>query len=303
MLKDARPTDSTVITSAAPAATAVRRSWPYWRLLRPRQWIKNTLVLAPLVFTGSFVNEEALEKSLAAAMLFCLASSASYIFNDLQDLEMDRRHPRKKNTRPLAAGEISPAAAKILLVVLYAAVAATFAWQPALAAVLAAYVALNIAYSLVLKHIAVVDLFVIACGFVLRAYAGAQSLSVPLSFWMFITTLCGALYLAATKRRQELRHTDASGRSVLQLYTVPLLTYYCQVASIGTIIFYGLFVATVRPALIITIPFVLFGFFRYQYIVEIKGGGESPTEVLWSDVPLVLVILLWIGAAIYAMWP
>lgn len=291
------------MASAAHTNAAVRRPAPYLRLLRPRQWIKNTLVLAPLVFTGSFVNAEALEKSLLAAALFCLASSAGYIFNDLQDLEADRRHPRKKITRPLAAGEISPAAAKIILVVLYAAVAGTFAVQPALAAVLTAYVVINIAYSLVLKHIAVVDLFVIACGFVLRAYAGAQSLAVPLSFWMFITTLCGALYLAATKRRQELRHTDAAGRSVLQLYTVPLLTYYCQVAAIGTIVFYGLFVATVRPALIVTIPFVLFGFFRYQYVVEIKGQGESPTEVLWNDMPLVLVILLWIGAAVYAMWP
>ncbi|MEJ7712089.1 MAG: hypothetical protein WKF84_20075 [Pyrinomonadaceae bacterium] len=96
--------------------------------------------------------------------------------------------------------------------------------------------------------------------------------------------------MAATKRRQELRHTDSAARGVLQLYTAPLLIYYCQVASVGTIIFYGLFVATVRPNLVVTIPFVLFGLFRYQYIVEVKGKGESPTEVFWSDVPLVLVI-------------
>ncbi len=289
--------------SSASATTAAAKRWPYLRLLRPRQWVKNTLVLAPLIFTGAFVNEDALQKSLAAAALFCLASSASYIFNDLQDLEMDRLHPSKRFSRPLAAGEVSTAVAKTLLVLLYTGVAAIFAFQPKLATVLTIYVVVNIAYSLVLKHIAVVDLFVIAFGFVLRVYAGSQSLAVPLSFWMFITTLCGALYLAATKRRQELQHSDSAARGVLRLYTAPLLTYYCQVASIGTIIFYGLFVATVRPGLVVTIPFVLFGLFRYQYIVEVKGKGESPTEVFWSDVPLVLVILGWVAAAIYAMWP
>lgn len=302
----ATPTQ-TIAPAAAAATPAVANKWPYLRLLRPKQWVKNALVLAPLIFTGSFTHYDAVLKSLLAAVLFCVASSAGYIFNDLRDVEFDRAHPRKKHSRPLAAGEVSTATAKVILLLLYAIVAAAFIIQPALAAVLTAYITLNVAYTLQLKNVPVVDLFVIAFGFVLRAYAGAQSLAVPLSFWMFITTLCGALYLAATKRRQELARTDtaspSAARAVLGSYTAPLLNYYCQAASIGTIIFYGLFVATVRPALIGTIPFVLFGFFRYQYVVEVAGRGESPTEVLWSDVPLLLGITAWVAAAVYALWP
>lgn len=279
----------------------VAMRWPVLKLLRPKQWIKNTLVFAPLIFTGSFFHYDALTKSAVAALLFCVASSASYILNDLRDLKFDRQHPQKKYARPLAAGKVSTRFAIAVLVALYLTVALSFFYQPPLALALYAYLLINIAYSYALKNIPVIDLFTIASGFVLRVYAGALSLAVPLSFWMFITTLCLALYLAATKRRQELHLHGAAARSVLRVYTVPLLDYYAQLAAIGAIVFYGLFVATVRPSLAITIPLVLFGLFRYRFIVEIKSAGESPTEVLWKDVPLIITTILWALASIYEL--
>lgn len=288
-------------TLSAQVTTPMR--WPLLALLRPKQWVKNALIFAPMIFTGSFTRPEAVSHAIVAALLFCAASSASYIFNDLSDLEADRLHPQKSRTRPLAAGRVSIKSAWLLLGLLYAIVLLSFFFQPHLAVALVSYIVLNLAYSARLKSIPVVDLFIIASGFVLRVYAGALSLLVPLSFWMFITTLCGALYLAAIKRRQELHNNGPGARIVLQQYTVPLLDYYAQIAAISAILFYGLFVATVRPALSITIPLVLFGLFRYRFLVEMKNKGESPTEVIWSDKQLVLVVLVWSALSVYVMWP
>lgn len=287
----------------APARARAPMRLPYLKLLRPKQWIKNLFVLAPLVFTGSFIHSELVMQSLVAAGMFCLASSAGYIFNDLRDLEEDRQHPRKRLTRPLAADQVSVTTAYLILAVLWAVIAATFFFHPRLASALLVYMLVNVAYSLVLKHVAVLDLFTIAFGFVLRVYAGALSLAVPLSLWMFITTLCAALYLAATKRRQELQNVGPHSRPVLLLYTAPLLDYYAQLASTSAVLFYGLFVVTVRPALAATIPLVLFALFRYRYITEVRGKGECPTDALWGDIPLALALGAYAAFSLYIMWP
>ncbi|WP_255556690.1 decaprenyl-phosphate phosphoribosyltransferase [Methylococcus sp. Mc7] len=272
-------------------------------LLRPRQWVKNAFVLAPLVFSGEFLNLSAIGQSLLAALLFSLAASATYVVNDLHDIEHDRRHPAKSRTRPLAAGIVSPPQAGLLLAGLYGALIWAYFLLPGVVQVIAAYLVLNLLYTLVLKHQPVIDIFTIAIGFVLRVYAGAQALAVPVSPWMFVTTLCLALYLAAAKRRQELAFSGTGGRRVLERYSVALVDRYAEMAATGALVFYSLFVISAKPGMVVTIPFVLFGLFRYWYVIEVLDGGESPTDALLSDWQLALTVLLWIGTCIWALWP
>ena len=273
------------------------------RLLRPRQWVKNVFVLAPLIFAGEFLHPESIKISLLAFALFCIASSATYIVNDLHDIERDRRHPTKSRTRPLAAGKVTvPAALTLLGVLLMLLVAGSF-MAPRVMAVIAAYLLLNVAYSFVLKHQPVIDIFTIALGFVLRVYAGAIALSVPLSSWMFVTTLCLALYLAAVKRKQELAQSGTDGRNVLEKYSIPLVERYAEMSATGALVFYSLFVMSAKPTMVITVPLVLFGLFRYWYVVEELEGGESPTDALLSDGPLLLTVILWVAACGWALWP
>lgn len=266
-----------------------------FELLRPRQWVKNAFVLAPLLFSGEFESAEAIKHALMAVLLFCLAASAGYVVNDLKDIERDRLHPKKSKTRPLASGIVSRHSAYAVLFFLYSAVASGCFFLPAVVPVLAAYLVLNLAYSYWLKHEPVVDIFCIAIGFVLRIYAGALALSVPVSSWMFITTLCLALYLAAVKRRQELLRNGDECRLVLTKYSVGLIDRYAEMAATGALIFYSLFVMSARPQLVMTIPFVLFGLFRYWWVVEQKDDGESPTDALLADWQLQLTVLVWIG--------
>lgn len=272
-------------------------------LMRPRQWVKNAFVFAPLIFAGEFLNLESIEKVALAALIFCVASSATYILNDLSDIERDRRHPKKSQTRPLASGLISVPQAITLLLVLYAVLLAAWFVMPAVLYVVLGYLLLNLAYTFVLKHQPVIDIFTIAIGFVLRVYAGAMALSVPVSSWMFVTTLCLALYLAAVKRGQELASNGSESREVLQHYTPALLDRYAEMAATGALLFYSLFVMTARPALVMTIPLVLYGLYRYWFIVESKDAGESPTDALLSDWQLLLTVAVWGVVSAVSIWP
>lgn len=173
--------------------------------------------------------------------------------------------------------------------------------MPKVVLVILAYLILNLAYSFFLKHEPVIDIFTIALGFVLRVIAGSMALELKVSAWMCITTLCLALYLAAIKRRQELAHSGFDSRTVLKKYSVQLVDRYAEMSATGALLFYSIFVMSTRPELAITIPLVLFGLFRYWYVVDAQNGGESPTDVLFVDWQLVAVILLWIGACIYAL--
>lgn len=272
------------------------------KLMRPRQWIKNGFVLAPLVFSGTFLDGQAVSAAVLAAVLFCLASSATYVVNDLHDIERDRRHPSKSLSRPLACGQVSRGAALTLLAVLHALLLSSWWLVPAVIQVIAAYLLLNLAYTFVLKHQPVVDIFTIAIGFVLRVYAGAMALAVPVSSWMFVTTLCLALYLAAVKRRQELSQSGSEGRQVLEKYSLGLIDRYAEMAATGALVFYSMFVMSSRPELVATVPLVLFGLFRYWYVVE-QGGGESPTDALLADWQLLVCVLLWVAVCAWALWP
>lgn len=273
------------------------------QLMRPKQWVKNAFVFAPLIFTRGYLDPSAVTASALAFVLFCLASSASYIVNDIHDIEQDRQHPKKKLSRPLASGRVSHTTALILLGVLLFFLALGAFVMPQVLAVIAAYLALNLAYTFVLKHQPVVDIFSIAIGFVLRVYAGAVALHVPLSNWMAITTLSLALYLAAIKRRQELASNGPKSRAVLRAYTATLIDRYAEISATGALIFYSLFVMSTYPNLVFTIPLVIFGLFRYWYIVEQLDQGESPTDVILTDWSLALTVLAWVGVCVWMLWP
>lgn len=273
------------------------------KLMRPKQWIKNGFVLAPLVFSGQFLNLDALSHALFAVFLFCLASSATYIINDLHDIDSDRRHPKKSKSRPLAAGLVTIYQAFFLLGFIYVLLLLSWIIAPKVVLVIAAYSALNVAYTYSLKNQPVLDIFCIAIGFVLRVYAGAVALNVPMSSWMFITTLCLALYLAAIKRRQELCQRGQQGRRVLESYSVSLVDRYAEMSATATLVFYSMFVMSAKPQLVITVPLVLFGLFRYWYVVDVLDGGESPTDALMADWQLLLTVILWLAACCWALWP
>lgn len=283
--------------------TYFRKGLAILELIRPKQWVKNGFVLAPLVFSGMFIDAAAVSNALFAVLLFCVASSATYIINDMHDIDRDRRHPRKSKTRPLAANTVTVFAAFTLLACLYAVLVWGWFIAPKVVAVIAAYMVLNLAYTFVLKNQPVIDIFTIAIGFVLRVYAGAMALDVPVSSWMFITTLCLALYLAAVKRRQELSQSGTEGREVLDKYSVSLVDRYAEMSATGALFFYSMFVMSANTELVITIPLVLFGLFRYWYVVEVLDGGESPTDALLADWQLCLTVALWVVACGWALWP
>jgi decaprenyl-phosphate phosphoribosyltransferase len=288
-LQKARPGSA----PAAPSQSSGLRLAAVFRLLRPRQWIKNVFVLAPLLFAERLRDPSSVVEALQATLIFTLASSLVYVLNDLQDLTADRQHPTKRYSRPLASGEVSETTGRVVLGLLAVAFLVSIFMVPAIAVVVSAYLALNVAYTLRLKRVPVVDLFCLAGGFVLRVFAGAVAISVPLSSWMLITTLSLSLYLAAIKRREELSRSGQGGREVLGSYTPGLLDRYALIAAASAIVFYSLFVMTVRPGLVVTIPLVLFGLFRYWYIVESAGVGESPTDALLRDIPLALTVVGW----------
>ncbi len=273
------------------------------KLMRPRQWIKNGFVLAPLLFTGLFTQPSPLFNALLATLLFCIASSATYIVNDILDREADRKHPVKSKKRPIAAGLVTVPQALGLLGILYCLLIASGFFYFNVIAVIIAYLCLNVLYTFILKHKPVIDIFTIAIGFVLRVYAGAMALNVPVSEWMFVTTLCLALYLAAAKRRQELLSTGDQSRAVLGKYTFSLVDKYAEMSATGALLFYSLFVMESRPEMILTIPIVLFGLFRYWYVVEALDQGESPTDALIKDWPLLATTALWVGVCAWKLMP
>jgi len=281
--------------------------------MRPKQWTKNVLVFMALIFslgeTWHLSDPSGwlplLGKATATFALFCMVCGADYLINDVRDRESDQLHP-KKRTRPIAAGRLSVRTALIAATVLIAmGLAGGFALEWRVGAVIAGYVAIMIAYSYYLKHVVLLDLMIIATGFVLRAMAGAFVIDVPVSPWLYAVTALGALFLAINKRRAEivlLKEDANQHRPILEEYTTSLLDQMASIVTASTLVAYGLYTFT-APALptnhsmMLTIPFVLYGIFRYLYLVHARGEGGSPEEVLLKDAPLMADILLWVAVS------
>ena len=270
--------------------------------MRPKQWVKNIVIFAALIFDRQLTKVTSLLPTLAGFFLFCFITGAVYIINDLADLEADRKHP-KKRFRPLAAGvlpvRVAQAAAIILLLLAFPL---AYWLSREFAAIAAVYFLLNLAYSKWLKHIPLIDVLSIAAGFVLRVIAGVVLIEVErFSPWLYVVTTLGALYLGFGKRRAELALLagDANAhRRVLNGYTLPFLDQLITIVSSTTIIAYSLYTFSApnlppNHTMMLTIPFVIYGIFRYLYLVQVEHKGGAPEDLAFTDHPLQLVILLW----------
>ena len=273
------------------------------RAMRAYQWTKNFLIFAALIFAKEAFEFDKVALVLQAFAAFCMAASATYLFNDLMDIEKDRQHPKKRH-RPIASGALSPGTAWMMIVLLFTAsvvLAYTIRWQFLLATL--GYIVLTLSYTLVFKNLIILDVLMLAMGFVVRALAGAVALDVKISPWLVVCTLFLALFLGLSKRRHEvvlLEEGASSHRAVLYHYSVHYLDQLILIAAGGTIITYTIY--TCAPDVIerlhtdklyITLPFVIYGLFRYLFIVHHKTGGGDPSATLIKDWPLGLTVVLW----------
>jgi 4-hydroxybenzoate polyprenyltransferase len=285
---------------------------PLIRLLRPAHWAKNVFVLAPLVFAQRLTDPQAVRNGLMAFAAFCLASSAVYVFNDVRDRAEDRLHPLKR-LRPIAAGEVSVLTAVILglaLAVVSLLLATSLGWQ--FFTVLAIYLALNQLYSAGLKHTVILDVMIVSLGFVLRVLAGGAAVHVQVSAWLLLCTFFIALFLAFSKRRHELilLADDASGqRPVLSHYSPDFLDQMINVVTASTVVAYAMYAIAPETVekfhtrhLIYTIPMVLFGIFRYLYLIYQKQTNRNPTEAILRDPPFLINIFVWALAALWIVY-
>ncbi len=292
-----------------------RLGWliPLAAALRPLQWVKNLLVFLPLFFS---VNEAwslsdvegALRLSLrgaAMAAAFCMISGAVYLLNDWLDADQDRAHPRKR-TRPIASGALPVGVALGACATLAAGgLALAFFIGVAAGVVALAYVVIQGAYSLALKKAALLDVFCVASGFVLRVVAGAAALDVPISPWLYICSGLGALFVALAKRRSELAEAGDSAsrqRDTLGAYTAPMLDQLIGVVATSALVSYALYTFTAsnlpdNHAMMLTLPFMVYGVFRYLYLVHTRNAGESPELILVTDPPLLAAVLLWLASS------
>lgn len=297
--------------------SAFTRPWGVALLvsLRPAQWTKNLILFAGLIFGEKLLDPASVLTASLAFAVFCALSGVVYLINDVRDRDADRLHPTKSR-RPVAAGEISPASA-VTAAALLTTSALLLAWwlEPAFFVIALAYVSLLTVYSVILKHLVILDVLTIAAGFVLRAAAGAAVLNVAISHWLLVVTLLGALFLALGKRRGEIATLADGGtphRPILADYSTNLLDQMITTVAAATLVSYAFY--TISPEtvakfgtdrLLFTLPFPLYGLFRYLFLIHQRDGGANPSETLLSDRPIFVCVVLWACMAaviIYGPW-
>jgi 4-hydroxybenzoate polyprenyltransferase len=283
-----------------------------FRLMRPRQWTKNLLLFAALIFANKLFDADSTILACLGFAAFCLASSSAYVVNDLLDADRDRRHPVKRN-RPIAAGEVSRGRATALACVLtVAALGIAFRIAPGFGIATSIYLASTHFYSVIGKNVVILDVLMIAFGFVIRAIAGALAINVPISDWFILCTAFLALFLAVSKRKAELvslKEDAESVRPVLGHYTETSLNTYTAVTMSAAMISYGLYVLDFQRAhaadsrlLMLTFPLVIFGIFRYHHLTETTDMGDKPEEVLLRDRPIQACGVLFAAFAVVALY-
>lgn len=284
---------------------------PLLKAMRPKQWAKNVFVLAALVFDAKLFQPYYLLKALLAFALFCAISSAVYLVNDLLDVEKDRQHPAKRN-RPLASGQLTPRVAIVAAAVLgIVSLVVSFLLDGRFAALASFYLLLMALYSFWLKRIVIVDVLTVAGGFVLRVAAGVVVVQAArFSPWLYLCTVFGALFIAISKRRHELvllSENANAHRTIFDEYNLALLDDMIRMVTASTAMAYSLYTFSApnlpqNHAMMLTIPFVLYALFRYMYLVQVKGEGGTPEDLILEDKPLLLVIGLWGLTAIVILY-
>jgi len=280
--------------------------------MRPQQWVKNGFVFAALIFSQSLTRWDRFRQVLLAALVFCLVSSAVYILNDILDAPEDRHHPTKK-LRPIASGRLSPATAGMVGVIL-GGVGLVAAWRldTRFFEVIVAYIAINVLYSTFLKHVVLLDVFIVAAGFLFRVIAGGLVIRVPISPWLIVCTTLLALFIALSKRRHELvllGRRASDHRAILSDYSPYFLDQLIGIVTASTVVSYALY--TLSPdvqskfpgkRLEMTIPFVLFGIFRYLHLIHHGEHGGNPARSLFTDPVLLSVVLLWAASVVLIIY-
>ncbi len=286
----------------------------YIELLRPKQWLKNFFVFAPLIFAKALFEAEHEIESFRAFFAFCFTASAIYILNDIADVEADRAHPEKRH-RPIASGKIGLAPALVLFGILLALTTLiVIGMNTPFLLILLCYFLLNIAYSFKLKEVVLLDVFIIAAGFLFRVLGGAYAIGVSVSSWLVLCSLFTSLFLGFAKRRGELGVLAAEGnskRKVLFVYSVSFIDQLLTITAAGTVISYALYTVAPRTVemfkterLVYTTVFVVYGVFRYLYLIHASPKVENPTNIVTSDLPIIITGLLWIGSCIMLIyWP
>lgn len=280
--------------------------------MRPAQWMKNLFIFAAVIFAQRFFDTPLLLKTSAAFIVFCILSGALYILNDLNDIEEDKLHP-KKSERPIASGEIGKRQALFLFFILsLISLFLAFLLNKYFFIAAFIYFILQLAYSLKFKHVVILDVFIVAAGFVIRVIAGGLVIEIPLSSWLLVCTMMLALFLAMSKRRHELlllEDNASEHRPILMEYSPYLLDQMIAVVTASTLIAYCLYTISEETIakfgtthLVLTSPFVLYGIFRYLYLIHQKGKGGSPEELIIKDKPLLIDILLWIGSVVLILY-
>ena len=280
--------------------------------MRPHQWTKNFFVYAALIFSQNILNLPLLLKTTIAFSAFCLISSALYIFNDLKDLEEDKLHPLKSK-RPIASGKIKKSTAILMIVVLgLLGFSSALTLNKNYFIIILVYFLIQMAYSIKLKHVVILDVFVVALGFLIRVVAGGLAIEVSLSSWLLICTILLALFLALSKRRHELvllEDVASDHRPILEEYSPYLLDQMIAVVTASTVIAYCLYTISEETVtkfgttnLIFTVPFVLYGIFRYLYLIHQRSEGGSPEALIIKDKPLLIDIFLWIATAVIILY-
>jgi 4-hydroxybenzoate polyprenyltransferase len=297
-------------TSSVPIVLRTSQSGAWVRLLRPMQWPKNGVVLAALVFGRVYGEPANIVAAFGAVIAFCMISSVGYIFNDWVDMEGDQHHPLKR-ARPLASGAIAPGPAlRVAGVLALGALAISGLISPWLTLVVAAYAMLMTLYSLRLKRVVIIDVFVIGAGFLLRAIAGGAAVDVSISAWLMFCTVLLALFLGFCKRRNEMvTLEDRAGfhRSSLRGYTPQILDHFILLTASSTIMAYSMYTFTAESvpanhAMMITIPIVAFALFRYLFLVYGRSLGGAPEILLFRDQPLAGAIVLWGATVLLVFW-
>lgn len=278
------------------------------QLIRPKQWIKNSFIFAAIIFSGNFLNLKMLSSNIVTFLLFCMTSSSVYILNDIVDIDKDRCHPKKKY-RPLPSGKVSIKSAVIvdILIVISVALISFLYLDIRILCIFSIYFITNIMYSFKLKNIVIIDVMVITFGFVLRVESGSIATGVQVSPWLFLCTILLSLFLGLNKRKSEiitLKDKSANHRKILEEYSVEMIDKMLTIVTPSILMAYSLytFSSVQSKTMMYTIPFVLYGIFRYEYLMDKQNVGGKPEDVFANDFPFLVNIILWVLSSLIIIY-